>query len=164
MGPGRSTKTPLGKTRADGEPLGLVPPVVLGKARPCRHPGRNGGPLHLSQPCRLLSWAPRIQPTWDSPRAWPLSLSPSVLTPSPTSCTAPCWGPTPFSSPCPPAPAALRHAAPNPAPAGGHRRAVGAGTSGAGHAGASGDGGLGGPRSQRRAGQRALGPAPGPRR
>lgn len=154
-----STRKDLCRWRA----LGLVPLLILGTACPCRHLGRNGVPPHLSQPCHLLSWAPQIQPTWDSPRAWPLSLSPSVLTPSPTSCTVPCWGRTPFNSPCPPAPATPRHAAPNRAPPGGHRPVAGAGTSGAGHAGASGDGALGGPSSQRRAGQGALGLAPGPR-
>lgn len=161
--PKRSAGAPPGKACADGEALGLVPLVILGTACPCHHLGWNGGPLHLSQPCRLLSWAPQTQPTWDSPRAWPLSLSPSVLTPSPISCTAPCWARTPFSSPCLPAPATLRHAAPTPAPPGGRLRAAGAGTPGAGHAGARGDGRPGGLSSQRRAGREALGLAPGHR-
>ena len=138
------------------------PLVVLGTTRPCHHLGLSRGPLGHSQPCRLFPWGPQIQPTWGSLRAWPLSPSPSVWTPSPTSCTVPCWGPTPFNSPCPPAPAAHRHAAPSQAPPLGHPGDVGAGTSDAGQAGAkaSRDGDPEGWNSRRRAGGGGLGLAP----
>lgn len=137
----------------------LTCPRIPGTTCPCRHLG-----LSLSQPCHLLSWAPQIQPTWGSPRTWPLSPSPFAWTPSPTSCTAPCWAPIPCSSLCPPAPATHRLAAPSQALPGGRSGDVGAGTPREGQvgAGASSDADLGGLGSQRGSGQGTLRLAPVP--
>lgn len=167
MGPGRHR----GRQAALGKVCGwweqLTGPLTIPETT-CHRPGRGPGPPCPSRPCHLLSWAPQIQHTWGSPRAWPPSPCPSAWTPSPTSCTAPCWGPITSSNPCPPAPATPRLPTPSPPPPRGHSGGVGTGTSLAGQAGAGagvgarGDRALGGLSSQSRSGQGTPGLAPGP--
>lgn len=163
LGRHRGRQAALGKVCRWWEPL--TDPLAIAGAT-CHRLGLGRGPPCPSRPCHLLSWAPQIQHTWGSPKTWPLSPCPSAWTPSPTSCTALCWGRITSNSLCLPAPATPRLPTPSPRLPRGHSEGVGTGMSLEGQAGAGararGDRALGGLSSQIRSGRGIPGLAPGP--